>query len=127
MFNPLVLLGGLKGSLNTILVLVGFLLLGYVGFKFYSMNEDIKERDQTISYQKSELTKKDELFRDTVQAYEISIVEVEQVAYNKALKKEINKNLDQVKSTLKKEAEKKQKEVLNVKDTCSKCYSTFVF
>lgn len=127
MFNPLTLFTSLKGSLNTILVFVGFSVLVAIGYKFYSMNEDINSKDQKISKQERELLAKDQLLDETKKDYEIKIIEAEQKATQEQLKKEIDTSLAQAKQTLTKEIEIKKKEVKNDQDTCNKCYSDFLF
>lgn len=127
MFNPLSLFTSLKGSLNTILVLVGFFVVGTIGYKFYSMSEDINLKDQEISKYKKDLQDKDQLLISTKKEYEIKIVEAEQKATQEQLKKEIDTSLAQAEQTLIKEIETKKKEVKNDQDTCNKCYSDFLF
>ena len=127
MFNPLTLLTSLKGSLNTILVLVGFFVVGTIGYKFYSMNQNINLKNQEISKYKKDLQDKDRLVISTKKEYEIKIVEAEQKATQEQLKKEIDTSLAQAKQTLTKEIETKKKEVKNDQDTCNKCYSDFLF
>lgn len=127
MFNPLTLFTSLKGSLNTILVFVGFSILVAIGYKFYSMNEDINYKDQKISKQERELLAKDQLLDETKKDYEIKIIEAEQKATQEQLKKEIDTSLAQAKQTLTKEIEIKKKEVKSDQDICNKCYSDFLF
>ncbi|WP_152020966.1 hypothetical protein [Aliarcobacter butzleri] len=127
MFNPLTLLTSLKGSLNTILVLVGFFVVGTIGYKLYSMSQDINLKNQEISKYKKDLQDKDQLLISTKKEYEIKIVEAEQKATQEQLKKEIDTSLAQAKQTLTKEIEIKKKEVKNDQDTCNKCYSDFLF
>jgi len=128
MFNPLPLLTNLKGSFNTILVILGFFVLGYIGFKFYSMNSKIEAQKQTNLLKDGEIKTEKELYKKTVDAYEISIVNLEFKSYNEALKKELKSVLLEVSS----DAEHAQKELIerlkNEKDICpSKCYSDLVF
>lgn len=127
MFNPLTLFTSLKGSLNTILVFVGFSILVTIGYKFYSMNEDINSKDQKISKQERELLAKDQLLDETKKDYEIKIIEAEQKATQEQLKKEIDTSLTQAKQTVMKEIENKKKEVKSDQDICNKCYSDFLF
>ena len=127
MFNPLTLFTSLKGSLNTILVFVGFFIFLTVGYKFYSMNEDINFKDQKISKQERELLAKDQLLDETKKDYEIKIIEAEQKATQEQLKKEIDTSLTQAKQTVIKEIENKKKEVKSDQDICNKCYSDFLF
>lgn len=127
MFNPLTLFTSLKGSLNTILVFVGFSILVAIGYKFYSMNEDINYKDQKISKQERELLAKDQLLDETKKDYEIKIIAAEQKATQEQLKKEIDTSLTQAKQTVIKEIENKKKEVKSDQDICNKCYSDFLF
>lgn len=127
MFNPLTLFTSLKGSLNTILVFVGFSILVAIGYKFYSMNEDINFKDQKIFKQERDLLAKDQLLDETKKDYEIKIIEAEQKATQEQLKKEIDTSLSQAKQTVIKEIENKKKEVKSDQDICNKCYSDFLF
>lgn len=127
MFSLTSIFTSLKGSLNTILVFVGFSILVAIGYKFYSMNEDINYKDQKISKQERELLAKDQLLDETKKDYEIKIIEAEQKATQEQLKKEIDTSLAQAKQTLTKEIEIKKKEVKSDQDICNKCYSDFLF
>ena len=127
MFSLTSIFTSLKGSLNTILVFVGFSILVAICYKFYSMNEDINFKDQMISKQKRELLEKDQLLDETKKDYEIKIIEAEQKATQEQLKKEIDTSLSQAKQTVIKEIENKKKEVKSDQDICNKCYSDFLF
>ena len=127
MFSLTSIFTSLKGSLNTILVFVGFSILVAIGYKFYSMNEDINYKDQKISKQERELLEKDQLLDETKKDYEIKIIEAEQKATQEQLKKEIDTSLSQAKQTVIKEIENKKKEVKSDQDICNKCYSDFLF
>lgn len=127
MFSLTSIFTSLKGSLNTILVFVGFSILVAIGYKFYSMNEDINYKDQKISKQERELLAKDQLLDETKKDYEIKIIEAEQKATQEQLKKEIDTSLTQAKQTVIKEIENKKKEVKSDQDICNKCYSDFLF
>ena len=127
MFSLTSIFTSLKGSLNTILVFVGFSILVAIGYKFYSMNEDINYKDQKISKQERELLAKDQLLDETKKDYEIKIIEAEQKATQEQLKKEIDTSLTQAKQTVIKEIENKKKEVKSDQDICNKCYSVFLF
>lgn len=127
MFSLTSIFTSLKGSLNTILVFVGFSILVAIGYKFYSMNEDINFKDQKISKQERDLLAKDQLLDETKKDYEIKIIEAEQKATQEQLKKEIDTSLSQVKQTVIKEIENKKKEVKSDQDICNKCYSDFLF
>ena len=127
MFSLTSIFTSLKGSLNTILVFVGFSILVAIGYKFYSMNEDINSKNQKISKQERELLAKDQLLDETKKDYEIKIIEAEQKATQEQLKKEIDTSLTQAKQTVIKEIENKKKEVKSDQDICNKCYSDFLF
>ena len=127
MFSLTSIFTSLKGSLNTILVFVGFSILVAIGYKFYSMNEDINFKDQKISKQERDLLAKDQLLDETKKDYEIKIIEAEQKATQEQLKKEIDTSLSQAKQTVIKEIENKKKEVKSDQDICNKCYSDFLF